>query len=61
MQFGNSAGARVEDTSMRLVDCRGAFDIGTLTVWQSFGNAAGYVNTGPLTLTITTEVVDVSP
>lgn len=61
LTFGNSSGARVEDTAMQLFSCIGAFDIGTLTVWQVFGNPAGYVNFGgSLTLNITTEVIDVS-
>ena len=61
LQFGNSTGARVEDTSMQLYSCFGDFQIGTLTIWQVIGNPAGYVNTGVLTLTITTEVIDVQP
>ena len=60
LDFGNSAGARVEDTAMQLYSCSGSLSIGTLTIWQVLGNPAGYVNFGPLTLTITTEVIDVT-
>lgn len=60
LQIGSGAAGRVLETALQFFSCFGELQIGTLTIWQLGGNAAGYDNMGLLTLTITTEVIDVA-